>query len=233
MAKLATALLTVAILFGVTNSYSPLANVANKLISHLQTGARATRQDGCTIPPDYPTSCLDAVNTVTSLLLDVTSNPESIDSDALNSALGDFCTTECISPQVEYNQCLDQHSFADLINSAYCGQNSGSYCIVSLLVGVNDGSVALSSCTQGSTCGSSCQSSLQSTADYLGCCTASLYNNTLSPFTAFISPQDFAACDISLGRMCAGPASGAGVNRVGLALLAIVAAFAALINSLT
>ena len=232
MSKLTAALLTVAILFGVAKSSNPLANAANKLIPHLQTSARATRQDGCTIPTDYPSSCTTAANKVTSLLLDVASNPQSIDSNALNSALEDYCTSECISPQVEYYQCLGQPDFADLINNADCGQNDGSYCIVSLLVGISDGSVALTSCTQGSTCDSSCQSSLQRTADYLGCCAASLYNNSVSPFTVFISPQDFAACDISLGRMCVGPASGAGVNRVGLALLTIVAMFAALINSL-
>ena len=232
MSKLAAALLTVTILFGVANSSRPLANVVDKLIPHLQTGAKETRQDTCTLPTTYPQSCTDAANDVANLLMSADTNPENINLDDLNSALGEFCTTECIGPQVEFYRCLGEQDFANLFNSAYCGQNGDSYCIVSLLTGVNDNSVPEITCTVGSTCDSSCQSTLQRAADYLGCCAASLYNNTLSPFSALISPQDFATCDVSLGQMCAGPVSGAGVHHVGLALLTIAAAFAALINSL-
>ena len=231
MSKLAAALLTITILFGVASSTRPLVNVLNKLIP-LQTSEKGTRQDGCVFPTTYPKSCNDAAIALSKLVVNAFANLEAIDPDAFNSALGDYCTMECISPQVEYYRCSDQQELADYVNSAYCGQNSGSYCTVSWTAGISDNSVIFTSCLQGSTCESSCQSSLQRTADYLGCCAASLYNNTISPYSNLISPQDFATCDISLGQMCPGLVSGAEVNRLGFALLTIVAAFAALINSL-
>ena len=133
---------------------------------------------------------------------------------------------------VEYNECLCEQDLADLFNTGYCGQSGGTNCFVLWVQGENSGSVvSFSTCASSGTCDSSCQYSLQATADYLGCCAASFYNNPESQFFYFISPTEFATCNVALEEMCEG-ASGAGINRVGLGLLTVFVAVAAIISAI-
>ena len=232
MLKLAAALLTVCLLEAAHSSLPP-ATIHDKFIRHFQTGERMeTRQDECTFPSSYPEECLTVATNVATQFS--TADPENVNSDMLNQALDELCTSECIGPQVEYYECLGQQDIADFFNSAYCGQSSDSYCLVLWLDGVIENAfVAAPLCTQGgTTCDSDCQSTVQNTVDFLGCCATSLYDNSYSPFYVLITPQDFAACDITLGQMCAGPASGVGVNSVTLGQLTIFAAVATLVSAI-
>ena len=219
-------------LCGVTHSAEPLETIRDKVTSHFQAGKMIrTRQSDCTLPSSYPERCVTAANNVVNSVANIQSLQD-INLDMLNSALNEFCTNECIGPQVEFYECLGQQDVADFLNRAYCGQSSGTNCFVLWIDGTNGNSiVTTSTCSEGGTCDSQCQNSLQTTADFLGCCAASFYNNSFSPFSTFITPQEFATCDINLGAMCEG-ASGAGTNWVGLEMLTVVVAVATLSSAI-
>ena len=232
MSKVVAVVLFLA-LVGVACSSDPLTSMRNKLVSHFQLRETLkTKQTAdCSVPLDYPEECVTASTNFFNL---ISNDPslENINLDDLNAALNELCTSECIGPEVDYYECIGDQDLADLLNTGYCGQSSGRNCFVLWVDGVNSGSVVpISTCVTSETCDSSCQDSLQTTANYLGCCAASFYNNPESPFYYFISPTEFATCNVTLGEMCEGVSSHAGINRVGFGLLTVFVAVAAIINA--
>ena len=236
-------------LVGAVCSLDPFTSVSNKVVSHFQRRETLeTKQyEGCSFGLDYPDECLTASNEFANLLNN-TENPSNISSDALNAASNEVCASECLGPQVQYLECVGLQDLADLFNTGYCGQSGGTNCYVLWREGLKNGSVLpLSFCVDNETCDSECQVELQTTADYLGCCAASFYDNPASPFSFLITPTDFATCNVTLGEKCRGVISGApettpspattpshaGINRVGLGLLTAFVAVAATINAST
>ena len=153
------------------------------------------------------------------------------DMDTLDSILNTLCAMDCIVAIVDYYECLGEADLADFFRSAYCGQNDGRNCIALLINGIMRGDVvSIANCALDGNCASSCRDWLQDAADFLGCCTGSLYNNTASPYLMLITPDQFVACNISLPEEC--PAyvvdsqdvnSGAVLDCVGFTMIAVLA----------
>ena len=232
MSKFVSALLFL-VLVGIALSSDPLASIRSKVVPHFQRRGmiEAKQSEQCSLPDSYPQECLTASEDFLDLITNAPSL-EDINLDRLMDSLDVICTSRCIGPELEFYECLGQQDFADLFSRGYCGQSGGRNCFVLWIEGVNSQSVVgVSTCSLGGTCDQTCEDSLQTTVDTLGCCAASLYDNSVSPFAILITPQQFATCGVDLGDMCVGVSS-AGITRIGLGLLASFLALAAIINAI-
>ena len=193
----------------VSNRISVVSNLLkNGFVRPAYVNAYNVRQT-CTLSLNYPQRCLDDLDNAEVLL--AKANPEDDEAiiiPTLNIALESICRLECVDPAVDYLRCLGAINIADMYLSALCGQQEGKYCHVRLLAGVGDSQIAMdTSCGTSGSCNASCRHSLQATADYLGCCAPSLFENP-EIADCFLSYRslDFSTCGVSLGEMCS-PAS--------------------------
>ena len=231
MSTLTTALFLIVVLEA-TYGFDHLAAIRDKVV--LQRGERikSRQSNKCSIPTSFPEQCETAFAEADAIL-DITRLGE-LDLAKLNAILDTVCTDKCVGPEIEFYQCLGEEDLADFVNNGLCGESNGMNCLVLWLDGIiNNSIVDQTACALSGSCDSECRGSLQSTASYLGCCAASLYNNPDSEFAPLIPPQQFATCDVDIGQPCPDAVAGAGVNRVGLGLLTVFAAVVAVVNLIT
>ena len=163
-------------------------------------------------------------------------NPNDISTSTVTTLLDQFCASECLTPVLQYYNCLGEVLASEFYNNGVCGQSDGTYCFVVWLNGYAAGEqLVQTDCGQSSPCTSSCQQLLQDSVDYLGCCAASLYGNTdpnVNLFSSLITPSQFSTCGVSLGESCEDAQDSAAVAnevRFGLLVLFVMAAMLAIL----
>ena len=223
-----TAAVYLIILFGVAYGLDPLSAIHDQVVLQRREYVKSRQSDTCSLPASYPDQCEIAFDDLNRIL--GFSRLEDLDLNELNAVLDTVCTYDCVGPEIEFYRCLDEQDLADFVSNGICGESNGNNCFVLWFDGIiSNFTVVETNCSESGSCDAQCRGSLQRTADFLGCCAASLYNNSASVFSPLIPPDQFATCNVNIGQACLS-ISGAGVNRVGFGLLAIFAAVVALVN---
>ena len=217
MAVLRAVLLAIAYLGGVSLNEAH-GFVTVELRDRLFGVTVQSRQLSCTLPSDYPQSCLDTFNQLTSTGAQVFAAVTV--TLALRITLDGVCTSECLDPAVEFFRCLGEENLAEAYESGVCGQEAGLYCYELYLKGVGDSIIP----TRTAPC-----SNYTASIDYLGCCAESLFSNPeiSSSFFPF-NDCSFTNCSLDLGNRCIPPTSAAGelairVNAKWIVFIAFIA----------
>ena len=130
----------------------------------------------------------------------------------LQSTLDGFCNTACLENVIfYYTNCFlgsSSQLFIDFYNNIACGRNDGTYCIITLLVKLDNNDINLFEidlqCNDGNTdtCArQECRNILQEISNSLGCCAGSLFNQSSS---FVVSDDYYDNCGLSLPLQCDG-----------------------------
>ena len=186
----------------------------------------AERQSGCT-PPAIPTQCARAQADLSSRLSQILANPNSMTAqqirDVLLPFLNTLCGSTCLSPSIAALRCLNQTDLLDFSLRGICGRNGNTYCAIAILdLGIS-GTSPIPTCAASGSCPSDCRSSLTTISNRLGCCAASWYGISSSPYASV--GNQYRTCGVSLGSACPA-AGGVGSTAHYLSILLLIVASA-------
>ena len=163
------------------------------------------RLSGCTVP--VPVQCTKAEADYQVRLSQILTNPSSMTRQRIREILllflSTLCSSTCLTPSVTNFRCANESDLADFSLRGVCGRNGDTYCPVQLMDFVIDGINPNSTCAASGTCNSTCQTTLRTIAKRWGCCAASWYTNSRSPY-AGVSNQ-YRTCEVHLGSACPAP----------------------------
>ena len=185
------------------------------------------RQSGCP-PPAITTQCALAIQTFNvafAASVAGTSRPSAMNRDAISDSLDTMCGTGCYGTLLAAFRCVNRETY---IASAVCGRSgAGTRCSLALIDRINSDTSVVPPTTCGVTdCTSDCENTLNQIRSDLGCCAASFFNTTGSPFAAVGARYD--RCDISLGTVCPSQSgAAAGMIYLSATLLVAISAIAA------
>ena len=235
MDKLIAILLLASVPLSSSNAVEGKTVLTNPLADlNAGTSSKLHRRQTCSLS-DSSVACNNTLAQINTLIVQAyNGDPNQISTSTATTLLDQFCASECLTPVLQYYNCLGLVLQADFYNNAYCGESNGKYCFVVWLDGYAAGEqLTATSCGQYSPCSSSCQQILQDSVNYLGCCAASLYNNAAdSTFSSLISPSQFSTCGVSLGEPCEDAqdsVAAAHEVRFGLMVLFVMAAMLAIL----
>ena len=216
------------IFFGVADDLFPFSAIRDKIVVQRRENIKSRQSGWCPLPPSTPEQCKTAFDDLDGIFN--ISSFEELNLEELDAAFDVVCTDVCVGSEIEFYECLGEPDLADFVNDGICGESNGINCLVLWIEGIINSTIVMeTTCTLNGSCDTQCGSSLQRTADFLGCCVASLFDNSVSVFFTLISPGQFEACDVEIGQACPG-VSGSRAASVGLHLLTILAAAVALVN---
>ena len=169
----------------------------------------AERQSGCPVP--LPSQCVQAGLDYGRVILQILTNQSSMAPqqlrDALVPLLNTLCDSTCLSPFASNLTCLLDLGINFTLR-AVCGRNGDQFCPVGIANLIIDGINPIPTCASSGSCSPSCRENLTTIANRLGCCAASWYTISGSPFASV--GNQYRTCGVSLGSICA--AAGAGTT---------------------
>ena len=187
----------------------------------------AERQSGCT-PVAIPSQCTQALTDFNSRLPQILANPSSMTAQQIRDIfvpfLNTLCSSTCLSPSVNNLRCLNQTDLLNFTLRGVCGRNGNQFCAVEVLDLAISGTNPIPTCASSGTCPSSCRSSLTTIANRLGCCAASWYTISNSPFASV--GNQYRTCGVSVGSVCAAAGAGSTVHYLSALLLIASSALA-------
>ena len=190
----------------------------------------AERQSGCT-PQNVPSQCTDAQTQFEQRFAQIVANPTSMSAQQIRDIfvpfLNTLCNSTCLSPGVNNLRCTNQANLLNFTLTGICGRNGDTYCLIEFVDLSINGTNPLPTCASTGSCPSSCRNTLSTITNRMGCCAASLYGNSASPYYSAVAPT-IRTCGVSLGRVCPA-ATGAGsttAHYLSALLLFAVAALA-------
>ena len=136
----------------------------------------------------------------------------------LRNTLDGFCNTACYDNVVfYYTSCVDfGQDQLNLYQNAVCGRDGGTYCAIAALEDIANGDInTLEIELQCDTFYSDacprqeCIDVLEGISNRLGCCAGSLFNNSITDFSPFLSTLDeeyYERCNLTLPAPCSGHA---------------------------
>ena len=160
------------------------------------------RLSGCTVP--VPVQCTKAAADYQSRLSQILANPSSMTPQEIRAILVPFlstlCSSTCLTPSMTNLRCANENGLADFSVRAACGKNGDTYCPIQLIDFVIGGINPFPTCAASGTCNSSCRATLSTIAKRWGCCAASWYTNSRSPYAGV--GNQYRTCEVHLGSAC-------------------------------
>ena len=162
-------------------------------------GSLGKRQNGCP-PPPLTTQCTQAFQTYTLAFATstaATSRPSAMNRDGISDSLDTICGT-CYENILAISRCGNQESY---FVSGVCGRSAaGTRCSLAFVDSDRSAILPPTTCGVSADCTSDCANAFNQLRSDLGCCAASFFNTTGSPFANIGARYD--RCDISLGTAC-------------------------------
>ena len=183
----------------------------------------------CPVP--LPSPCAQALSDYQRMVLEILANQSSMAPqqirDALVPLLNILCDSTCLSPFASNLTCLNQTVGIDYTRRAVCGRNGNTFCPIEFVNLVIDGINPIPTCASSGSCSPSCRNNLTTIANRLGCCAASWFTISGSPFASV--GNQYRTCGVSLGSVCAAAGAGSTTAHYLSALLLFAASALAIV----
>ena len=179
----------------------------------------AERQSECTTVA-VPQNCTQSLADYHVRKAQILANASSITAEQSRAILVPYlntlCGSTCLDPTLNNFRCARRTDIVKFVLTGPCGNNGNESCLLQFVDLAIDGINPIQPCPSSGTCTSSCRNTLITIVNRLGCCAASWYANSASPYASVAN--QYRTCGVSLGSVCAA-ATGAGSTIVHLSVM--------------